>query len=419
MKNTHNRVRRDNTIIAPQVQDVQRCEVEITPVRTNQPAGLQPKDTNNIPFNDFNDGNDEICVEVLKNAESAGLCNTTNYVHVRTPDEKEIAPGIFVLDIPAGTSAVNDDDDEMCLEVLDNVENLELYDIQDSYTTEGNGKRISSANTISAVKTKKARLLLVNSPGFLEISSSANRKIVWYYAKNISNFENYNSFLLSIKFELIELLKSIASKYPIKFNLKLEESIFETVTRKTNIIRPVILNQFAMIGNYIDQEFTKVEKPPKTNEEIIIFIKNLRNDVITTNPDLNFVSQLKMFATSQLAEQWAQRWSGEMSPELFVEPEVQVKPTRYSSMSPMHEDCSQARDVDDENGHDIRNCGQRAPWNTTFENLPSPTVDVNDGPDYFNQFRALSPSQFITPSPPQLTFAEHPAPVRKIKRRLF
>ncbi|XP_060874784.1 uncharacterized protein LOC132948372 [Metopolophium dirhodum] len=117
----------------------------------------------------------------------------------------------------------------------------------------------------------------------------------------------------------------------------LEESIFETVTRKTNIIRPIVLNQFAMIGNYIDREFTKVEKPPKTNEEMVIFIKNLRNDLITTNLDLNYVSQLKMFATSQLAEQWAQRWSGEMSPELFVEPEVQVKPTRYSSMSPYHQ----------------------------------------------------------------------------------
>jgi len=82
MKNTHNRVRRDNTIIAPQVQDVQRCEVEIAPNRTDQPSGLQPKDTNNIPFDDFNDGNAEMCVEVLKNAESAGLCNTTSKIYL-------------------------------------------------------------------------------------------------------------------------------------------------------------------------------------------------------------------------------------------------------------------------------------------------------------------------------------------------
>jgi len=97
----------------------------------------------------------------------------------------------------------------------------------------------------------------------------------------------------------------------------MEESIFETVTRKTNIIRPVALNQFAMIGNYIDREFTNVQSPPKTNEEMLIIIKNLRNVRITTNPDFNFVSQLKMFATSQLAEQWVQRWSGGVSPEVI------------------------------------------------------------------------------------------------------
>ena len=80
MKNTHNRVRGDNTVIAPQVQDVQRCEEEQN--RTDQPSGLQPKDMNNIPSDDFNDGNDEICVEVLKNAESAGLCNTTSKIYL-------------------------------------------------------------------------------------------------------------------------------------------------------------------------------------------------------------------------------------------------------------------------------------------------------------------------------------------------
>jgi len=60
MKNTHNRARRDNTVIATQVQDVQRGEVEIAPNRTDQPSGLQPKDMNNIPSDDFNDGNDEM-----------------------------------------------------------------------------------------------------------------------------------------------------------------------------------------------------------------------------------------------------------------------------------------------------------------------------------------------------------------------
>ncbi|KAF0714364.1 Uncharacterized protein FWK35_00031207, partial [Aphis craccivora] len=41
-----------------------------------------------------------------------------------------------------------------------------------SYTTTDDGKHTSSANTTSAIKAKKTRLLLVQSPGFIEISSS-------------------------------------------------------------------------------------------------------------------------------------------------------------------------------------------------------------------------------------------------------
>ncbi|XP_025201656.1 uncharacterized protein LOC112599117 [Melanaphis sacchari] len=70
-----------------------------------------------------------------------------------------------------------------------------------------------------------------------------------------------------------------------------------------------------MIGNYIDREFIRVDSPPKTNEEMLVFIKNLQNDRITTNPDLNFVNQLEVLATRQLSEQWAQRWSEEQQEE--------------------------------------------------------------------------------------------------------
>lgn len=72
----------------------------------------------------------------------------------------------------------------------------------------------------TAIKVKKARLHLVQSPGYTEISSSANRKVVWYYVINIENIQNYIEFFYSIKSELVELLKSLASKHPIKFNLK-------------------------------------------------------------------------------------------------------------------------------------------------------------------------------------------------------
>ncbi|KAL4142023.1 hypothetical protein QTP88_004555 [Uroleucon formosanum] len=61
------------------------------------------------------------------------------------------------------------------------------------------------------------------------------------------------------------------------------------------------------------QEFTNVKSPPKTNEEIIIFIKNLSDDKMigsTPKEDMNFISQLKINATIQLAEHWARFGQG-------------------------------------------------------------------------------------------------------------
>jgi len=98
----------------------------------------------------------------------------------------------------------------------------------------------------------------------------------------------------------------------------LEWSIHETVVRKTNIIRPTVIRQFELIGNYIDGAFTKVETPPKTNEEMTIFIKNLKDEMIgDTRGHLSYVSQLKMLATTQLVDRWAQRWIAEKTPEVI------------------------------------------------------------------------------------------------------
>jgi len=57
----------------------------------------------------------------------------------------------------------------------------------------------------------------------------------------------------------------------------LEWPIHETVARKSAIIRPLVVKQFEIMGNYLDHEFTKIETPPKNIDEMIIFIKNVRN----------------------------------------------------------------------------------------------------------------------------------------------
>jgi len=63
---------------------------------------------------------------------------------------------------------------------------------------------------------------LVRSPGLIDISTSANRKIVWYYAKNIDKVQNYNIFLYSLKSDLTHILETHVKKNAIKFNLILE-----------------------------------------------------------------------------------------------------------------------------------------------------------------------------------------------------
>jgi len=53
---------------------------------------------------------------------------------------------------------------------------------------------------------------------------------------------------------------------------------------------------------------------------MIVFINNLRDDHITANSpkhDVNFISQRKMYALTQLVEHWMQRRDGEITSEVI------------------------------------------------------------------------------------------------------
>ncbi|KAL4153079.1 hypothetical protein QTP88_000912 [Uroleucon formosanum] len=136
-------------------------------------------------------------------------------------DSIQIAPQIFVPVTPASGSNTSTDislyDDDICMTVMNEYENEE-----ESYTTGVSGKRVSTANNASAARAKKTRMEMVKSPGFVEILSSASRKIVWYYAKNLNNTAIYSDFLRPLMPELVNLLKTHVQKHAIKFNLKLE-----------------------------------------------------------------------------------------------------------------------------------------------------------------------------------------------------
>ncbi|XP_022164232.1 uncharacterized protein LOC111029521, partial [Myzus persicae] len=88
------------------------------------------------------------------------------------------------------------------------------------YFTRLGNKRIHIENTETAVKLKKVRLQAVSDLGFIEIQSAHNRKVVWYYYKNINNVQNYSNFFKSIKSALVETINKHC--LPIKFNLKIE-----------------------------------------------------------------------------------------------------------------------------------------------------------------------------------------------------
>ncbi|KAF0760162.1 Uncharacterized protein FWK35_00010617 [Aphis craccivora] len=99
----------------------------------------------------------------------------------------QIAPQIFVPDVPADGSTMISEDDIFMLA-------MDAYEMQDADT---------------AARAKKVRMDMVKTIGFNEIKSSTNRKIVWYYAKNISNILLYHEFLRSLMPEMIELEPAI------------------------------------------------------------------------------------------------------------------------------------------------------------------------------------------------------------------
>ncbi|KAL4098320.1 hypothetical protein QTP88_022954 [Uroleucon formosanum] len=178
----------------------------------------------------------------------------------------------------------------------------------------------------------------------------------------------------------------------------LESRIFESIVRKEEYSAPLIIKQSEEFATYIYEKCDRLKSPPTNLQDMLIFIKNMQDDRMDkTSP--NLVGQIQMCAAVQLAESVLNRMSHESQ-------NVEI----YSSMSPIssiHDD-------------PLLRCATLRQSESIADLLQVPdgveqSFDVNDGPDYFSQFRA--PSQFITPPPS--TFTVHPTPVRIVKRQLF
>ncbi|XP_050056252.1 uncharacterized protein LOC126549895 [Aphis gossypii] len=118
-------------------------------------------------------------------------------------------------------------------------------------------------NSRRNIKRKMTRMDKVNTPGFIEIESSLNRSIVWYFRKNVENIVSYRAFLNSIESELIAKLRECVRINAIKFNLKLEATyvipnVQNSIQNRAFKTSALELYVHSNVEGLIDRDFTSL-----------------------------------------------------------------------------------------------------------------------------------------------------------------
>lgn len=88
----------------------------------------------------------------------------------------------------------------------------------------------------------------------------------------------------------------------------LEWTIFETITRKMTIVRPLILEQLEQLTEYFKNDFN-IEKST-TLDEVLSIINGVHIQLISKhipNNKQSFINQIKLLATKQLANNWMEK----------------------------------------------------------------------------------------------------------------
>lgn len=106
---------------------------------------------------------------------------------------------------------------------------------------------------------------MVNSARFTEIMTlgQGNRKIVWFYAKNINKIIDYQPYLDSIRSDLTEKLSDYTRNNPIKFNLKLESTYIRPQVENSSDDRSFqttsnVIFAATNIGAIVSENFSKL-----------------------------------------------------------------------------------------------------------------------------------------------------------------
>lgn len=136
----------------------------------------------------------------------------------------------------------------------------------------------------------------------------------------------------------------------------LEWALYDVILRKNVIIRPMVLQQFEQISTYFKNNFKRVENV----EEMSSTIKNVCDDLISNHipkSSQSFVSQLKLCATKQLAQQCVMKVEDN---SFEVNTSYDYNHTSMPSLSPTPQS------------------------NPTQGNLHEIAIDQNDGPTFFD-----------------------------------
>uniref|UniRef100_A0A2S2PBA2 C2H2-type domain-containing protein n=1 Tax=Schizaphis graminum TaxID=13262 RepID=A0A2S2PBA2_SCHGA len=222
-----------------------------------------------------------------KHMKNVHEVNCIQPVQPNSNDILKTAPQVFVPDAQAGPSnqcqnAIisntqdvtfngywNDDDDNMCLEVLETVENSGLCDVQDCCTVGIKYDHVE--NTETTINSEKAHYLnMVKPQRFVETNSVFNRLFVHYFAKNIYNTPYYDLFFASIKSDFIKLLQLSVEKTPIKFHLELKatyyrpyvENSFDDRTFKTSAVEVFLGSD---LDEIVEHSFSKLMSEEDTS----------------------------------------------------------------------------------------------------------------------------------------------------------
>lgn len=101
----------------------------------------------------------------------------------------------------------------------------------------------------------------------------------------------------------------------------LEGCINETITRKTIIDRPVVLEQLDRIATYLKSDFYREES--STLKEITMSITGIHPHLITSNVPVNitepnFINQIILFARTQVAQCWLTKLHNDLSLKVIL-----------------------------------------------------------------------------------------------------